>query len=187
MPQNKYIIREFYDFKPNVELIKEAEENNKPIVLSGILQKANTLNRNGRVYPYDILKREAERYMEEVDNGRALGECDHPESAVVSLRNASHKVIDMWWQGEALYGKVQLLDDDCDAAYMFKENKQWGITPITEEEYKKMKCENGICRIVTEEEENSGKTLIESKIEDNEFSRKLINKINNSFWNNIKI
>lgn len=165
--------------------------------------------------------------------------CDHPESAVVSLRNASHKVIDMWWEGEALYGKVQLLDNDCDAArilkgllksgvmlgissrgvgsvksvkgedivqddfeliafdfvsspstpgaYMFKENKQWGITPITEEEYKKIKCENGICKIINEEPEKTNKPLIENELKNKEFSKKLMGKINNNFWNGIKI
>ena len=70
-----YVIREFYKFKPNVKLIKEAIERGEPIVLSGILQKANTLNRNGRVYPYDILRREATKYMEAVEENRALGEC----------------------------------------------------------------------------------------------------------------
>jgi hypothetical protein len=70
-----YIIREFYDFKPNAKLIKEAIERGEPIILNGILQKANTLNRNGRVYPYDILRREATKYMKAVEENRALGEC----------------------------------------------------------------------------------------------------------------
>lgn len=73
--KGKYIISEFYGIKPDAKLIKEAEETGKPIILSGILQKANTLNRNGRVYPYEILKREATKYMEAVEEGRALGEC----------------------------------------------------------------------------------------------------------------
>lgn len=70
-----YIIREFFQFSPNVKLIKEAIERGEPIILSGILQKANTLNRNGRVYPYDILRREATKYMKAVEENRALGEC----------------------------------------------------------------------------------------------------------------
>ncbi|MFA5067207.1 MAG: hypothetical protein WC466_04130 [Candidatus Izemoplasmatales bacterium] len=75
----KYIIREFYGFKPDAKLIFEAEEQNKPIIMSGILQKANTLNRNGRVYPYDILRREGTNYMKLVEEGLAGGECDHPD------------------------------------------------------------------------------------------------------------
>lgn len=71
----KYIIAEFYDFKAERNVIVEAEAANKPIRLKGILQKANTQNRNGRVYPFEILKREADKYMEAVKERRALGEC----------------------------------------------------------------------------------------------------------------
>ena len=72
---SKYIISEFYDFKADRNLIIEAEQANKPIKLKGILQKADTQNRNGRVYPFDILKREADNYMQAVKERRALGEC----------------------------------------------------------------------------------------------------------------
>ena len=110
MLQDKYIISEFYGFEPDKELIKEAIENNTPIYLTGILQKANTLNRNGRVYPFEILKREADKYMELVNEKRALGELDHPDSAVVSLSNVSHMIVEMTWKGDTLMGKIQILD-----------------------------------------------------------------------------
>jgi hypothetical protein len=71
----KYIISEFYDFTADKTVILEAEASNKPIKLKGILQRANAQNRNGRVYPYEILKREADKYMEAVKERRALGEC----------------------------------------------------------------------------------------------------------------
>ena len=54
---SKYIISEFYEFRSSDKLIKEAEEKGKPLVMTGILQKADTVNRNGRIYPYEILKR----------------------------------------------------------------------------------------------------------------------------------
>lgn len=107
---NKYVISEFYAFKADSNLIKEAEEKNQPIIMKGILQKANTENRNGRVYPLDILKREAKKYEEVVRESRATGELDHPDSAVVSLSNVSHMVTEMWWEGDTLMGKVKLLD-----------------------------------------------------------------------------
>lgn len=110
---DKYIISEFYAFNPSDEvknIIKEAEEFNKPIILTGILQKADTLNKNGRVYPFEILKREAAKYQELVKDRRALSEADHPDSAVVSLSNVSHMVTEMWWEDKVLKGKVQLLD-----------------------------------------------------------------------------
>lgn len=107
----KYIISEFYEFSADSKLIKEAEIKGNPIIMSGILQKADTLNRNGRVYPYDILKREADKYMELVESNTAGGELDHPDNAIVSLSNVSHRVIDMWWEGKELYGKVLIAED----------------------------------------------------------------------------
>jgi len=108
---NKYIISEYYTFEsPNREMIIEAEKKHQPIVMSGILQKADTLNKNGRVYPYDILKREADNYMELIKENVAGGELDHPDSAVVSLANVSHRVVEMWWNNKELWGRVQIAD-----------------------------------------------------------------------------
>ena len=110
MLQDKYIISEFYSLTPDTKLIKEALESNTPIFLTGILQKANTLNRNGREYPFEILNREATKFQELVKEKRALGELDHPDSAVVSLSNVSHLVEKMWWEGETLMGRIQILE-----------------------------------------------------------------------------
>ena len=107
----KYIISEFYKFECPRELIIESEKTGKPLVMTGILQKADTLNRNGRVYPESILRREVEKYMELVENNTAGGELDHPDSAVVSLANVSHRVTEMWWQGKDLYGKVLIAEE----------------------------------------------------------------------------
>jgi len=238
---NKYIISEFYSFKPNANIIKEAEDRGSVIIMSGILQKANTLNRNGRVYPYDILRREATKYMELIENDLAGGELDHPDSAVISLANVSHKVIDMWWQGEELYGKIQIAETKAGdtlkgllktgfrlgissrgvgsvktikgedvvqsdfeliafdfvsspstpGAYMFKEGKQWGLTPITEETYKRIKCENGICKVVNEVKESEIIIIPEiPKIVINsncmcEGYKELFTLSNNEFWKKI--
>lgn len=108
--ESKYIISEFYVFNPDKNLIKEAEEKHMPIVLKGILQKGDTLNKNGRKYPMDILRREVEKYNQLVKERRALGELDHPDSAVVSLTNTSHLVTKMWWEAETLYGEVEIID-----------------------------------------------------------------------------
>jgi len=75
MLNEKYIISEFYDFSADRKIIEEAEKLHAPIILKGILQKADTENRNGRVYPYSILKREADKYDETVRDNRAIGEC----------------------------------------------------------------------------------------------------------------
>lgn len=125
--ESKYIISEFYEFKSSKELIKEAEAHGKPLVMTGILQKADTVNRNGRIYPYEILKREVDKYMELVESNTAGGELDHPDSAVVSLANVSHRIIDMWWQGKDLYGKV-LVAEDVDAGRKLKGLLKAGFT-----------------------------------------------------------
>lgn len=117
--KDKYIISEFYEFKIDTKLITESEKAGKPLIMTGILQKADQLNRNGRIYPYTILKREADKYMELVENNTAGGELDHPDSAVVSLANVSHRVTEMWWQGKDLYGKV-LIAEETDAGRTLK-------------------------------------------------------------------
>jgi hypothetical protein len=124
---SKYIISEFFEFSSSRELIKEAEEKGKPLIMTGILQKADTVNRNGRIYPYTILKREVDKYMELVESNTAGGELDHPDSAVVSLANVSHRVIDMWWQGNDLYGKV-LVAEETEAGKTLKGLLKAGFT-----------------------------------------------------------
>lgn len=107
---NKYIISEFYEFGASREMIMEAEAKFQPIIMQGIMQKANCLNRNGRVYPKAILEREVDKYMDSVRKKIATGELDHPDSAIVSLSNVSHKVVDLWWEGDTLMGKVQIAE-----------------------------------------------------------------------------
>lgn len=107
---NKYIITEFLAIDPDVAKINEAIEKNQPIIVPCILQKANTLNRNGRVYPFDILKREVDKYQQLVNERSAMGELDHPDSAVISLANVSHVVTEMSWKGEVLHGKIQIAE-----------------------------------------------------------------------------
>lgn len=123
----KYIISEFFEFRTSDKLIKEAEQLGKPLVMTGILQKADTENRNGRIYPYAILKREVDKYMELVESNTAGGELDHPDNAVVSLANVSHRVIDMWWEGKDLYGRV-LVAEDVEAGRKLKGLLKAGFT-----------------------------------------------------------
>lgn len=95
-------------FKP---LLNEAKLKSGVFEVEGVLQRAGAKNQNGRIYSKDILERESDKYLEEfVNNGNAYGELDHPESPVVSLKNASHVVKDLWWDGNELKGKIQLLN-----------------------------------------------------------------------------
>ena len=98
-----------FDYTP--EMINESKElNGGKIVLKGVLQKAETLNQNGRVYPRAILEREVRNYQKFIAENRALGECDHPDSSVVELKNVSHIVREAHMDGDICYGDVELLD-----------------------------------------------------------------------------
>lgn len=89
------------------------ESKTKPGVFEvvGIMQRAGAKNQNGRIYKREILEDQVREYIENfVKVGNAYGELDHPESAIVSLKNASHVVKDLWWEGDDLMGKVELLN-----------------------------------------------------------------------------
>lgn len=106
----KDLLVEYIPFNISPSIIQESISINGKILVSGVLQRAGAKNQNGRVYPKDVLQREAEKYNQEfVAQNRALGELDHPESSVVNLANASHNVIKMWWEGDDLMGKVEIL------------------------------------------------------------------------------
>jgi len=96
----------------NVEIIRESKEmldHSKPFEFYAVLQKYNTPNRNGRVYPEKILKREAENYKKMINKGIALSELNHPESSLIDLDRVSHAITDVWWEGNVLMGKIKLL------------------------------------------------------------------------------
>ena len=85
-------------------------KNNGKLIVTGILQRAEAKNQNGRIYPRDTLVREAKKYTDTfIKQHRALGELDHPESSVVNLQNASHNITEMGWSGDNLIGTVEVL------------------------------------------------------------------------------
>jgi hypothetical protein len=89
------------------------ESKTKPGVfeVTGVMQRAGAKNQNGRIYKREILEQEVRNYIENfVKVGNAYGELDHPESAVVSLKNASHIVRELWWVGDDLMGTIELLN-----------------------------------------------------------------------------
>lgn len=98
-----------FDYTP--DMVKEAREaNNGKIVMKGILQKSDTLNQNGRIYPKNVLEREVRNYQKFIIENRALGELDHPDSSVVNLKNVSHIVREAHVDGDVVYGSVEILD-----------------------------------------------------------------------------
>jgi hypothetical protein len=93
------------------EMIKESKHQYAgKILLKGVLQKSDTLNQNGRIYPKGILEREVENYQKFIRENRALGECDHPDTSVVELKNVSHIIREAHMEGDVVYGTIELLD-----------------------------------------------------------------------------
>ena len=99
------------DVTPFKPVLREMKERPGVFEVEGVMHRAGAKNQNGRTYDKAILQREVKKYMNEfVNNGNAFGELDHPESPVVSLKNASHVVKDLYWDGDDLMGKVELLN-----------------------------------------------------------------------------
>jgi hypothetical protein len=113
---SQVLLREYYELCEGgvcQDLLTEAEKrfvSEGGMILSGVMQKSDTQNGNGRVYPHNILMREVENYKKLVKERRALGELDHPDDSVINLKNASHMVTDVWFEGKSVMGKVQVLD-----------------------------------------------------------------------------
>ena len=95
------------------DLLNEREKremDNGVLYLSGRIQTADKKNGNGRSYPYKVLKREIDNYKKIVQDNRACGELDHPDDSVINLKNVSHIVTDVWWEGKDVMGKIKVLD-----------------------------------------------------------------------------
>ena len=108
---DKKLLVDVRPFEISRQKIDESiKENNGKLVVKGVLQRAESKNQNGRIYPREVLLREVGKYLDtNVQERRALGELDHPESSVVNLNNASHNVIEMHWDGDDLLGTVEVL------------------------------------------------------------------------------
>lgn len=97
--------------KNNEEILRESQKMDyrNPFEFYAVLQKYNTPNRNGRFYPENILKREADRYKQTISKGLSTSELNHPESSLIDLDRVSHLITDIWWDKNILMGKLKLL------------------------------------------------------------------------------
>ena len=107
----KQLIVDYIPFEITPQQITESmSTNDGKLIVKGVLQRADAKNQNGRVYPKNLLMREAKKYTENfIQQKRALGELDHPDSSVVNLQNASHNVMEMHFNGNDLVGTVEVL------------------------------------------------------------------------------
>ena len=107
----KQLIVDYLPFEVEPKQITESmHTNGGKLIVRGVLQRAEAKNQNGRIYPREILVREAKKYTKEfIKQRRAMGELDHPESSVVNLSNVSHNIKEMNWEGNNLLGTVEVL------------------------------------------------------------------------------
>lgn len=106
----KQLLIDVMAFEPSKQTLTEALTGTGPFIVKGILQRAEAKNQNGRVYPFETLVREAKKYNETfVKERRALGELDHPQDQVVNLKNVSHNIIELHWEGKDLMGTLEVL------------------------------------------------------------------------------
>tara|TARA_R110000824_G_scaffold8737_3_gene39576 strand:- start:42997 stop:43605 length:609 start_codon:yes stop_codon:yes gene_type:complete len=113
---SKILLREFFELKCDERGCQDLlTENEKKMVTNGALifpaklQEADAVNGNNRVYTEEVLRKEINNYQKLVDDRRALGECDHPDDSVINLKNASHMINRIWWDGKSVIGTVKVL------------------------------------------------------------------------------
>ena len=107
---SKQLLIETQIFQPSRLNLTEGKKssNGNPIV-EGILATAEVKNGNGRYYKKELWEREINKYMDSVRQNRACGELDHPESSIINLKNVSHNITDIWWDGDNIMGKLEIL------------------------------------------------------------------------------
>jgi hypothetical protein len=105
------LIERITNFNITPKLLEESVKNNNGrLLVQGLVQRAEAKNGNGRVYPKDTLEREVQKYKDTyIKENRALGELDHPESPIINLKNVCHNIKDLWWDGDDVMGKIEIL------------------------------------------------------------------------------
>jgi hypothetical protein len=94
----------------NIKIISEMKnfDFSQDIILYAVLQKYDTPNKNGRIYPKRLLERENDKYQILISKGGALNELNHPSSSLIDLDRVSHSIVETWWDGKILMGKIKL-------------------------------------------------------------------------------
>lgn len=98
-----------YDEKDGEKKVRRSKYGN--MLVRGILQRANTQNANGRIYPLDVLRREVANYKKLIEERRATGELDHADEPTVNLKFVSHVITDIWWEDDVVFGEVEILEN----------------------------------------------------------------------------
>ena len=95
----------------DVQVITEGKGDSKKLYIEGVFLQSELKNRNGRMYPFQVLQKEVNRYNEEyIKTSRALGELGHPDGPTVNLDRVSHRIVSLAEDGTNFRGKAQILD-----------------------------------------------------------------------------
>jgi hypothetical protein len=144
---SKQLLIETQILKPSRLNLTEGKKssNGNPIV-EGILATAEVKNGNGRYYKKELWEREIDQYMSSVRENRACGELDHPESSIINLKNVSHNITDLWWDGDHIMGKLEILPTP--SGNIVKALLQSGITiGVSSRGMGSLKEENGLMKV----------------------------------------
>ena len=107
---SKQLLIEHALFHPITNLNEGKRNINGNLIVRGQVQACDKPNANNRIYPYDTLYAQVEKYVNgPIRENRALGELDHPETSVINLKNVSHNILKLWWQDKDLYGEIEIL------------------------------------------------------------------------------
>lgn len=107
---SKQLLIEHALFHPITNLNEGKRNTNGNLIVRGQVQACDKPNANNRIYPYDTLYAQVEKYVNgPIRENRALGELDHPETSVINLKNVSHNILKLWWQDKDLYGEIEIL------------------------------------------------------------------------------
>lgn len=107
----KQLLIEQSFFKPISSINEGVRNTNGNLLVTGKVSSADKPNANRRIYPYEILYKQIQNYIDgPIKERRAFGELDHPDSSVINLKNVCHNIVDLWWDGKDVYGKIEILD-----------------------------------------------------------------------------
>jgi len=127
----KQLLIDTISFEPQRQGLNEALSGKGPFIVKGIFQRCESKNQNGRIYPKTMLMKEAESYSQTfIKERRALGELDHPQSEIVNLKNVSHNILELFWEGNDLMGSLEVLSTPSGNILreLFKSNIRVGIS-----------------------------------------------------------
>jgi len=110
---NKELLIETRRFTPSPIRLIESANTNGNVFVEGILATVEVKNGNGRYYPRDLWEREIDNFKSKIasKSTETCGELDHPDSQVINLKNASHAIREIWWDGDKILGKIEIFED----------------------------------------------------------------------------